>query len=259
MSGKLKKLPTPNEMASIRAGSPLCCDCRNSPAPLPTEDHRVRLHRTVSVAREGVLVFWCLSACIVLALTPQARGDEHLTAPRGITAGGLWGGFNKTYDGQRYSPLHGINKKNVSTLKETCRVKLAQRGAFEAGPVVIDTTLFVTTSLDTVALDPTNCAVKWKHTWQPEQNERFTVNRGVAYLNGRVFRGTADGRLLALDAATGKLLWTDVVGDPDVGEYVSSAPIAWNGLVFIGTSGSEFGIKGRIMAYDATSGREVWR
>jgi alcohol dehydrogenase (cytochrome c) len=202
---------------------------------------------------------WCLSICLLLGFAHQAGAEEFPAGHEAAPPGGLWGGFNKTYDGQRFSPLREINTENVASLKETCRVKIAQRGAFQAGPVVIDGTIFVTTSVDTVALDPTNCAVKWKHVWHPEQNERFAINRGVAYLDGRVFRGTADGRLLALDAATGKVLWTDVVGDPDVGEYVSSAPIAWNGLVFVGTSGSDWAIKGRIMAYEAASGREVWR
>ncbi len=85
------------------------------------------------------------------------------------------------------------------------------------------------------------------------------MNRGVAYLNGRVFRGTDDGRLLALDATTGQEIWKSVVGDASIGEYVASAPTAWNGLVLIGISGGEFGIRGRILAYDALTGREVWR
>jgi PQQ-dependent dehydrogenase (methanol/ethanol family) len=74
-----------------------------------------------------------------------------------------------------------------------------------------------------------------------------------------VFRGTADGRLLALDALTGKLLWKNVIGDPRLGESITAAPLAAGGLVFEGIAGGELGIKGRMMAFDVASGREVWR
>jgi alcohol dehydrogenase (cytochrome c) len=78
-------------------------------------------------------------------------------------------------------------------------------------------------------------------------------------MGGRVFRGTADGHLLALDASTGRLIWESLVGDPTVWEFVFGAPLAWNGLVFVGITGSDGSIKGRVMAFDANTGREVWR
>jgi alcohol dehydrogenase (cytochrome c) len=84
------------------------------------------------------------------------------------------------------------------------------------------------------------------------------VNRGVAYLDGRLFRGTPDGRLLALDAMTGAVVWEDSVGDSGVGEFISSAPIAWNGMVYVGLAGSDWGIRGRMMAFDAATGKERW-
>jgi alcohol dehydrogenase (cytochrome c) len=117
----------------------------------------------------------------------------------------------------------------------------------------------VTTPTDTLALDPVNCRIKWRHTYRRSQQPGLSVNRGVAYLNGRVFRGTDDARLVALDAATGAERWISIVGDAGIGEYISAAPLAWNGLVIVGISGGEFGIRGRILAYDALTGREVWR
>jgi alcohol dehydrogenase (cytochrome c) len=194
-----------------------------------------------------------IAAMIAVAASTRAPGAES-TPP-----GGLWGSYNKTLDGQRYSPLQKITLENVGSLKETCRLPIAARGTFEAGPVVTEGTMYVTTSTETVALNPVNCALKWKHVYVPEQNEVFPVNRGVAYQNGRIFRGTVDGRLLALDAESGKVLWIDVVGNPAIGEYISGAPIAWNGMVFVGTASSESGIKGRIVGYRADSGLEVWR
>jgi len=78
-------------------------------------------------------------------------------------------------------------------------------------------------------------------------------------MNGRVFRGTPDGRLVALDSKTGNRVWQTAVGDPAIGEFISSAPIAWNGSVFVGIAGSDWGVRGRMMSFDASTGAEKWR
>jgi alcohol dehydrogenase (cytochrome c) len=173
--------------------------------------------------------------------------------------GSNWDGYNNTLDGQRFSPLDEINVANAANLVEACRVTLAPRGSLQSGLVVTNDSLFVATPSDTFAIDPVTCRIKWQYAYQRSQTPSLQVNRGVAVLSGRVFRGTDDARLLALDAANGHELWTSIVGDPTVGEYISAAPIAWNGLVLVGISGGEFGIRGRILAYDAQTGREVWR
>ncbi len=192
----------------------------------------------------------CLLAPLAMA---QAQTDSQ------AIVGADWEGYNRTLDGQRYSPLSEINPSNAANLTETCRVSVASRGSLQAGPVVIEDFMYVTTPTETFAIDPVSCAVRWQHTYRRSQEPGLSVNRGVAYLNGRVFRGTDDGRLLALDAATGREIWRNVVGDASIGEYVASAPVAWNGLVLMGTSGGEFGIRGRILAYDALTGKELWR
>ncbi len=85
------------------------------------------------------------------------------------------------------------------------------------------------------------------------------LNRGAAYLEGRLFRGTLDGRVMAYDFKTGKRLWETTIADPKTGEIVSAAPIAWNGLVFIGNAlGDLKGVRGRMYALAADSGRIVW-
>ncbi len=152
-----------------------------------------------------------------------------------------------------------INTSNVGKLTEVCRVRVAARGSLQSGLLIIDDSMYLTTATETFAADPVTCHIKWQHTYRRRQEPGLQVNRGPAYLNGRVFRGTDDGRLIALDAKTGAEIWTSVVGDPTIGEYISAAPLTWNGLVVVGTSGGEFGIRGRIVAYDALSGREVWR
>jgi alcohol dehydrogenase (cytochrome c) len=162
-------------------------------------------------------------------------------------------------NGQRYSPLDQITVANVASLTEVCRLKVDDSGTFQAGFLQIDGTLYLTNAHDTLAVDATNCTVRWCNVYKPEQEEVFQINRGVAFANGRLFRGTPDARLLAIDAATGRTLWQQAIGDPAQGEFFSSAPAIWQGLLIIGAAGSDWGIRGRIMAYEQESGREVWR
>ena len=191
---------------------------------------------------------------LAISFTMSLHAQSDPTPP-----GTDWEGYNKSLEGQRYSLLDQINAANAASLVEVCRVPVAARGSLQSGLVVIGDTMFVATPIDTFALNPMNCRIKWQHTYRRAANPGLSVNRGVAYLSGRVFRGTDDGRLFALDAETGRELWTNVVGDATLGEYVAAAPVAWNGLVIVGLSGGEFGIRGRILAYDAQNGREVWR
>jgi alcohol dehydrogenase (cytochrome c) len=172
---------------------------------------------------------------------------------------GPWPTYNNGYEGQRFSPAKQITPANVATLKRTCEAHLGDVGSFQSGPLVIGSAIYVTTSHTTVALDATTCAIRWRHVYKPVQDEVYAANRGVAYLDGRLFRGTGDGRVFALDAKTGKQLWQIKAGDPLVGEFFSSAPIAWKGLVFIGATGSDWGIRGFVIALDAATGKEKWR
>jgi alcohol dehydrogenase (cytochrome c) len=174
-------------------------------------------------------------------------------------ADGDWAMYNKDFQGQRYSPLDQINAGNVGRLKEVCRIKLANSGSFHSGLIVVDGVMYVTTARLTLAIDPRTCDVHWRSVYVPEEREVWAANRGAALMDGRLFRGTADGRVLALDAKTGKLLWKTAAGNPKNGEFFSSAPIAWKGLLFIGVAGGDWGVRGRMMAFDAQSGKEVWR
>ncbi len=170
-----------------------------------------------------------------------------------------WGGYNKALDGGRYVAANQIDTTNVTRLRPICELKLGEEGPFHAGPVVIGNTLFITTSHTTVAMSATDCVVQWRHVDTTGIQDPIVVNRGVAYMDGKVFRGMPGTRLAAFDAASGKVLWTKKIGDISVAEFVSSAPIAWDGLVFVGLAGSDWGIRGRMMAYDAETGEEKWR
>jgi alcohol dehydrogenase (cytochrome c) len=201
-----------------------------------------------------------LSICLpVLAALIAVSPGPSMAAIEAQASTGSWPTYNNGYSSQRFSPAAQITAANVSTLKRVCEAHLGDSGTFHSGPIVIKDTLYVTTAHTTVALDPRTCAIKWRYVYKPAQPEVYAANRGAAYLDGRLFRGTGDGRILALDARTGKRLWIIKAGDPTVGEFFSSAPIAWKGLVFIGAAGSDWGIRGFVLALDAKTGREKWR
>jgi alcohol dehydrogenase (cytochrome c) len=204
--------------------------------------------------QDGRMMSSLLVLLAALVALPSAAQQVSPSPP-----GADWEGYNKSLQGQRFSPLTEIDSSNASSLIEVCRVPVARLGSLQSGLVVIADTLFVTTPTETIAMDAVTCKIRWQHSYVRSSPPGLPVNRGVAYLNGRVFRGTDDGYLIALDAGTGAQLWTSIVGDAAVGEYLSCAPLAWNGLVFVGISGGEYGVRGRIVAYDALSGREVWR
>ncbi len=193
-------------------------------------------------------------ACLLTTsvLVPLTRAQE-------ATPGSQWPTVNNRLDGQRFSPLEEITPANASQLVEVCRVQVDGPTTFHAGLVVVDGVIYTNTGRETVAIDATTCALRWKYTYTPEEEQYSPSNRGLAVMNGRVFRGTGDARLIALDAATGKLLWKNVIGATRLGESAAAAPLAWQGVVFMGIAGSELGVRGRVMAYDAASGRELWR
>jgi alcohol dehydrogenase (cytochrome c) len=174
---------------------------------------------------------------------------------------GDWASYNNGFAGDRFSPLRGITTRNVAALRPVCTYRLGERAAMEAGPAVIGGTLFVTTARRTYAIDAATCALRWKHDYHytPAPPYDLKVNRGVAYADGRLFRGANDGRVYALDAHTGRALWNVVAGDPSKGETFPAAPAVWHGLVFIGNAGGDnFGVRGRMMALDARTGGRVW-
>ena len=192
---------------------------------------------------------------VALALAPLAI--SQLAAAPAI--GPQWPTYNNRLNGQRYSPLKEITPANAARLGEVCRVQVDGPAPFHSALIVVDGVIYANSARETVAVDATTCALRWRHTYTPEEAEVVPSTRGPAVLNGRLFRGTGDGRLIALDAATGRLLWKNVLGDPDIGEFVGSAPLAWQGVVYAGVSGGDKGIRGRVMAFDAATGKELWR
>lgn len=197
-----------------------------------------------------------LFATLALFYTLGALAQESM-----IPANTNWLSYNNNVNGQRHMPLTQINRDNAAELGEICSLKVDELGSFHSSILHIDGVLFFTTATDTLAVDSASCELKWRHHYveQAFDIKTIRVNRGVAYANGRLFRGTVDSRLLAIDAETGETIWQQHVGDPALGEFFSAAPQVYQGLVLIGAAGSDWGIRGRMMAYDAATGREVWR
>ncbi|MBV9451255.1 MAG: PQQ-binding-like beta-propeller repeat protein [Streptosporangiaceae bacterium] len=178
--------------------------------------------------------------------------------------------FGGTADNTRYSALRQINAADVAGLRVAwTRTEGFGQSTWESFPVVVGTTMYLTTSTGTVwALNAVTGALRWSYaprvdffpmTSSQSQGSYFPANRGVAVADGVVYELTFDCRLLALDAATGRPRWLVQVADPRQGYYETTAPIVWNGIVFAGSSGGDSGVRGFIAAYDARTGRQIWR
>lgn len=179
---------------------------------------------------------------------------------------GNWMSHGRTYDEQRFSPLTRINDGNVAKLGLAWTYKLDIDRGVEATPIVVDGVMYTTGARSIVyALDARTGKLLWKHDPQvPGENLSQgccdVVNRGVAVWNGKVYFGSFDGRLIALDARTGKQVWAvDTVLDRKKSYTITGAPRIVKGKVLIGNGGAEFGVRGYIAAYDAETGKMAWR
>jgi alcohol dehydrogenase (cytochrome c) len=177
-----------------------------------------------------------------------------------------WAAYNGALTGTRFSPLSEITSANAASLRRICDFDLGERANFQSGLVVVGGTMYFTTAINTFAIDAASCRMRWKHSYIFRPGPPFDpnkTNRGLAYLvtasGPRIFRGANDGRVIALDASTGRELWNVVAGDPARGETFPAAPTAWRDLVYMGNAGGDnFGVTGRVMAFDVSTGGRVW-
>ena len=170
------------------------------------------------------------------------------------------------FENQRYSTLNQINKKNVKDMKVAWTFSTGVLRGHEGGPLVIGDTLFVHSPFPNkvFAIDLETQKIKWKY--EPKQDPSVipvmccdTVNRGLAYAEGKVFLQQADTTLVALDSKTGKALWSVKNGNPKIGETNTQAPHIFKDKVITGISGGEFGVRGFVAAYDINTGKQVWK
>ncbi|HXP87738.1 MAG TPA: PQQ-dependent dehydrogenase, methanol/ethanol family [Bryobacteraceae bacterium] len=174
-----------------------------------------------------------------------------------------WLTYSGNVNSQRYSALDQISRTNAKNLEMQWVYQARSLEKFEATPLVVDGIMYLTEAPNNVvALDAKTGAVFWVYEHRVAADARpccGAVNRGVAILGDTLFMGTIDGRLIAIDAKGGRPIWNVPVGDPKAGYSVTHAPLVVKDKVIVGVAGAEYGIRGFIAAYDAATGKEVWR
>ncbi len=198
------------------------------------------------------------------ALATASANDELLVMQDNAA---WWVMPNGNYDATRFSSLSHINADNVGDLKVAWTFSTGVLRGHEGGPLVIGDTMYIHTPFPNIvfALDLNDDGrIIWKY--EPKQDPNVipvmccdTVNRGVAYGNGKIILAQADATLVALDAKTGAVAWKVKNGDPGVGATMTASPLVIKDNVIVGISGGEFGVRGHITAYDLATGKMVWR
>lgn len=229
---------------------------------------------TTILARRASPFMAAAAAALMLAACGQdqvqkaePRGFAGVDTARISTASATeeWLSYGGTYDEQRHSRLTAINTGNVGELGVAWTYDLATNRGVESTPIVVDGVMYVTSAWSVVyALDAKTGAEKW--VYDPDVDRAVgvkaccdVVNRGVAVYDGKIYVGVIDGRLEALDAETGKVVWSKVTVDQSKPYTITGAPRVVNGKVLIGNGGAELGVRGYLSAYDAGTGDLVWR
>ena len=178
---------------------------------------------------------------------------------------GNWLAHGRTYDEQRFSPLTQINESTIADLGLAWHWDTGTRRGLESTPIVVDGIMFNSGAWSVVwAHDARTGELLWEYDpMVPREHGKFAccdvVNRGVAAWEGKIFVGTIDGRLVALDAGTGKPVWDVQTTDPERPYTITGAPRVVKGKVIIGNGGAEYGVRGYFSAYDAETGELAWR
>lgn len=221
---------------------------------------------TMASSRMRILV--SAGAIALLATTACTRPAAQVDMQRLLGADaepGQWMTHSRTFDEQYFSPLAQINEDNIGELGLAWYVDLPTNQNVETTPLMIDGVLYVTLPWSMVmAVDAKTGKQLWLHDPKVDRAWNGNIccgvdNRGVAAWNGRIFFGTLDGRLIALDAKTGDEVWS-IKATPDERRYsMTSAPRIANGKLFVGSAGAEFDVRGYIDAYDVETGKRLWR
>ncbi|USH04170.1 methanol/ethanol family PQQ-dependent dehydrogenase [Grimontia kaedaensis] len=203
-----------------------------------------------------------LSLTLLFPAASQAN-DELIKLQNDPNQWVMWGG---DYSGTRYSPLNQINAENAKDLQVAWTFSTGVLRGHEGGPLVLGDTMFIHTPFPNkvFSIDLKTQALNW--VYEPKQDSSViavmccdTVNRGLAYADGKIFLQQADTTLVALDQKTGKVAWKVVNGDPKVGATNTNAPLVVKDKIITGISGGEFGVRGYLTAYNIKDGSVAWR
>ncbi|MET0387261.1 MAG: PQQ-dependent dehydrogenase, methanol/ethanol family [Polyangiales bacterium] len=206
-----------------------------------------------------------LAAAAWLAAALPSASHAAPAVPMGGTADN-WPNHAGGVDESGFSRLKQIDSQNVGKLGLAWSLVLDSEVTLEATPLAVDGQLYFTGSSGSVyAVDAISGKLTWKHDpkiWEyspSKQRSNFGVNRGVAYDAGKIFAGVLDGRLIALDAKTGRLVWSVDTVPPDDIHTVTGAPRVFKGKVIIGNGGADANMRGYVTAYDQATGKQLWR
>jgi quinohemoprotein ethanol dehydrogenase len=205
----------------------------------------------------------CGSGDDVAPSATEAIDDVRLTDAGQDTAN--WLTHGRTYAEQRFSPLTQIHDQNVDRLGLVWSLELGSTRGLEATPLVVDGVIYTTGVWSLVyAIDARSGELLWTYDPQvPRAHGRFAccdvVNRGVALYRGKVYVGTIDGRLIAIDAESGAPVWSVQTTPVGSAYTITGAPRIARGMVLIGNGGAELGVRGYVSAYDAETGAQIWR
>lgn len=212
--------------------------------------------------------FATVFACAATAALSACGGDKAAGTddkPKTVAAApdatpGNWSTYNRTLAGDRFSPLAEIDRTNVSQLKSICTYELPEVTSLQTGMLVIGGTMYFTTDTISYAVDASTCAEKWKVVRHSDTPSMLGVNRGFAYHAGRLYRGTSDAHVIALDTTDGKTLWDHTIDVKGPGITIPMAPIAANGMVYVGNAGGDLvGVIGHVYALNASDGNVAWK
>jgi lanthanide-dependent methanol dehydrogenase len=213
-----------------------------------------------------------LAALFISGLSPDfARSQPSLPKPPASAAppdDAQWTMPAKNYASTRYSELTEINVENVKNLQVAFTFSTGVNKGQEAAPLVVGGTMYIVSPYPNIlyALDLTKegAPMKWKYEPKPEPAAQGVaccdvVNRGATYSNGRIYFNTLDNNAIAVEADTGKELWRTKLGSINRGETITMAPLVVKDKVLVGNSGGEYGVRGWVIALDATTGKQVWK
>src|SRR5580700_7969121 len=215
-----------------------------------------------------VLSLWICGRSLAPQTTSQTGASTKITDTQIVHADdqpGNWLTYGRTYSEQRFSPLKQISDHNAASLGLAWYLDLDTNRGQEATPLVVDGVMYFTSAWSKVfAVNAATGQQLW--SYDPKVPKQWganaccdVVNRGVAIWQGKIYVATLDGRLIALDADSGKPVWEQLTIDPKWRYTITGAPRIVKGEVLIGNGGAEFGVRGYVSAYDAQTGKLDWR